>query len=81
MDNDPGVVAIAQMHLKDQRISFHIADGNEFLRGLPRGTYDLIFADAMPGKYEGFSNTIELLKPGGVCVLDDMRPQPNWPPG
>jgi predicted O-methyltransferase YrrM len=35
----------------------------------------------MPGKYELFEEAIQLLKPGGMYVIDDMLPQPNWPAG
>jgi hypothetical protein len=35
----------------------------------------------MPGKYDLFDETIELLKTGGLYIIDDMLPQPNWPVG
>ena len=41
----------------------------------------MIFADAMPGKYDLFVETIQLLKSKGFYVIDDMLPQLNWPPG
>ena len=41
--------------------------------------FDLIFADAMPGKYEVLDKALALLKPGGLYVIDDMLPQENWP--
>jgi hypothetical protein len=40
-----------------------------------------VFADAMPGKYEGLDSSLAVVKPGGFYVIDDMLPQPNWPPG
>ena len=45
------------------------------------GGFDLIFADAMPGKYEGLEDALRLLQVGGVYVVDDMSPKPNWPEG
>jgi predicted O-methyltransferase YrrM len=36
------------------------------------GTFDLIFADAQGGKWEGLERTIAALRPGGQLVVDDM---------
>ncbi len=33
------------------------------------------------GKYRFLDETLSLLKPGGIYVIDDMLPQPNWPEG
>ena len=41
----------------------------------------MIFADAWPGKYSDLDETLALLKVGGMYVIDDMDPQPNWPEG
>jgi len=35
----------------------------------------------MPGKYDLFDETISILKSGGLYIIDDMLPQPNWPSG
>jgi predicted O-methyltransferase YrrM len=55
------------------------ADAAEFLRRQDVETYDLIFADAMLGKYELLDQTLALLRRGGLYVVDDMLPQDNWP--
>ena len=44
------------------------------------GAFALVFADAPGGKWEGLDRTLEALAPGGVLVMDDMTPQPWWPP-
>lgn len=36
--------------------------------------WDLIFADAPGGKWDGLDLTIAALAPGGVLVVDDMSP-------
>jgi demethylmenaquinone methyltransferase/2-methoxy-6-polyprenyl-1,4-benzoquinol methylase len=36
------------------------------------GRFDLIFADAQGGKWQGLDRTIAALTPGGVLVVDDM---------
>jgi len=80
IDIDEHIQAVAREALAhDPRIRFVIADGLDFVRDQPAGSFDLIFADAWPGKYDGLDETLALLRPGGLYVVDDMLPQPNWP--
>jgi len=82
VDNDDNVVAVARRHLGiDRRVTFVVADGASCLRGLlsERRSFDLVFADAIPGKYANLEEALQLLRVGGVYVVDDMLPQPNWP--
>jgi predicted O-methyltransferase YrrM len=80
VDSDPTVQAVAREVLGgDPGVTFVIADGLAYVRAQTPGTLDLIFADAMPGKYEGLDETLALLRPGGLYVVDDMVRQPNWP--
>lgn len=65
----------------DPRLKLVLQDGRSFLEKQPSEGYDMIFADAMPGKYEGLEKALMTVKPGGFYVIDDMRPQPNWPEG
>ena len=82
VDLDGRVQEIARAHLgSDPRLKFVIEDGLEFLRRQPHGSFDFVFADAMPGKYEGLDEALRVLKPGGIYIVDDMLPQPNWPEG
>lgn len=81
VDVDPVVQDVAREHLKDERLRFILADGLDYIRSQPPGSLDLVFADAWPGKYEALDQTLALLKPGGLYVIDDMLPQPNWPEG
>ncbi len=82
VDTDPAVVAIAQRHLAaDPRVTFHLADAGEIVGRLPRDAFDLIFADAWPGKFSHVDETLALLRAGGIYVIDDLLPQPNWPDG
>ena len=53
-------------------------DGAEFLRQASR-SFDLIYADAWPGKFSHLDEALALLRPGGIYVIDDLLPQPNWP--
>ena len=52
-----------------------------FLRTAGGLRYDLIYADAWPGKFSQLDEALALLRPGGIYVIDDLLPQPNWPEG
>lgn len=80
MDNDAACVAVARRHLgHDPRLTLVVSDGAALLRGLRGRRFDLIFADTWPGKYDHLDDALDLLAPGGIYVIDDLLPQPNWP--
>jgi predicted O-methyltransferase YrrM len=82
VDTDARVQRIAGDTLgHDKRLTLVTEDGAAFLRKQPPGSFDLVFADAMPGKYEALGEALAVVKPGGFYVVDDMLPQPNWPEG
>lgn len=82
VDNNPTVLTVAREHLDaDERVAFHDCPGEQFIAQASPRTYDLIFADAWPGKYSHLDETLALLKVGGVYIIDDMSPQANWPVG
>ena len=82
VDTSPEAMAIARRHLgNDSRVAFHLADGVEFLRDAPSGFFDLVYADAWPGKFSHLDEALALLRPGGMYVIDDLLPQLNWPDG
>jgi predicted O-methyltransferase YrrM len=57
---------------------FPIADSQQSLNGQ---LFDFIFADTWSGKYRFLEEALALVSPSGLYVIDDMRPQPNWPEG
>jgi predicted O-methyltransferase YrrM len=82
VDTDPAVVAVARHHLgSDRRVTFHVTDGAEFIDRAPRAGFDLIYADAWPGKFSHLDEALGLLRPGGIYLIDDLLPQSNWPDG
>lgn len=82
VDNDDALLSVLKKHLgADPRLSVVCADGDEFLQSLRGQSFDFIFADTWPGKYRLLEETLDLLAPGGLYVIDDMLPQPNWPAG
>jgi predicted O-methyltransferase YrrM len=66
---------------EEKRAVFLQEDGERFLSQESQIRYDLIFADAWPGKYSHLDEALKLLKRGGLYVIDDMLPQSNWPDG
>jgi predicted O-methyltransferase YrrM len=65
----------------DPRLTLVREDGNDFIAAAKKHSFDLVFADSWPGKYENLKPMLELVAPGGLYVVDDMLPQPNWPEG
>lgn len=65
----------------DERINFYTEDGNLWLVNYSGEQFDLIFADAWPGKFGNLNTALKLVKPGGFYIIDDLLPQPNWPEG
>jgi len=82
VDTDVEVQQVARDILgRDPRLHFVLEDALAFLRREPAETYDIVFADAMPGKYEGLDDALRVVRPGGFYIIDDLLPQQNWPEG
>jgi len=82
VDNDPQLIKIATDFFgEDKRVNLICEDGSAWIKNYSGDLFDLIFADAWPGKYSDLDLTLELLKPGGFYIIDDMLSQPNWPEG
>lgn len=82
VDVDASVAAVARRHLgSDSRVTFHVMDGAAFITQAPSAGYDLIYADAWPGKFSYLDEALALLTVGGIYFIDDLLPQPNWPEG
>ncbi|SDQ72416.1 O-methyltransferase [Flagellimonas zhangzhouensis] len=83
VDNDPELIQVAKMYFDadENRLQLVCADGAEWLESYKGPQFDLIFADAWPGKYSHLDLTIGLLNKGGYYIIDDMQKQPNWPEG
>ena len=62
------------------QVEFIHQDGADFLDRCLQ-TFDLIFADAWPGKFTHRDRAIALLRPGGLYIIDDLNLQPDWPTG
>tara|TARA_Y100001949_G_C15911432_1_gene297016 strand:+ start:320 stop:901 length:582 start_codon:yes stop_codon:yes gene_type:complete len=82
IDNDPELIGIAKDFFgNDPRVQLVCTDGSNWIKSYHGPPFDLIFADAWPGKYSELNETLKLLKVGGFYVIDDINEQPNWPDG
>jgi len=82
VDNDLKMQSVAAQILgSDNRLQLVNLDGLDYLSMQPAMSFDMVFADAMPGKYDGLGLSLGVVKPGGFWIGDDLLPQPNWPEG
>ncbi|APQ18676.1 O-methyltransferase [Maribacter hydrothermalis] len=82
VDNDKSLIDIAISYFgKDERVDLVCKDGADWLKEYSGAKFDLIFADAWPGKYSEIDEVLDLVKVGGFYLIDDMTKQPNWPVG
>lgn len=82
VESDPQALEIARRHLgSDPRVTFHAIDGAAFLERSRPGRFDLVFADTWPGKFTHLDLALGQLRAGGLFLIDDLLPQPNWPDG
>lgn len=82
IDNDNIYLQIAEYYFEsDSRVTLCCEDAAKWLNTYKGTGFDLVFADAWPGKYSLLDTTLGLIKPGGFYIIDDMIPQSNWPKG
>ncbi|MDR2146113.1 MAG: class I SAM-dependent methyltransferase [Tannerella sp.] len=82
LDNDEAVLAIARKYLGgDSRLNLVYGNGEDWIKNNKGQKFDYIFADTWPGKYFLSDEVLEMLNIGGLYIVDDMLPQPNWSQG
>ena len=82
LELDDRVSAVARKYLGgDPRVTFINADAEPFLSQIHDVGFDFIFADTFPGKFYLLEETLGLLNPGGLYVIDDLLPQATWEDG
>ncbi len=81
-DHDEALLAVAEKYLGyDKRLSLVLSDGADWVDTNEGQSFDFIFADTWHGKYLLLDEVLVMLRPGGIYIVDDMLPQPNWPEG
>jgi len=82
IDNDPTFLEIARATLgSDSRLQLLQTEGDEWITANADQRFDYIFADTWHGKYLLLDEILSMLNKGGLYIIDDMLPQPNWPEG
>jgi predicted O-methyltransferase YrrM len=76
VEKDPATAAVAAQGDWPGFVELRCADALAVLG--EAGRFDLIFADAQGGKWEGLDLTIAALAPHGMLIVDDMTPTPQW---
>ncbi|MEH6406323.1 MAG: SAM-dependent methyltransferase, partial [Leeuwenhoekiella sp.] len=76
------LIEIARSYFgEDKRVKLICDDAANYIQNYKGDLFDLVFADAWPGKYSDIDKILQLVKVGGFYVIDDMTAQPNWPKG
>lgn len=81
VDKNENVTVIARRILgHDSRVTFVTMDGVAFIDSMREQgtTFDFIFADMQPGKYQHLDEALALLAPGGLYVVDDLLMLSSW---
>lgn len=81
VDFDPAVSSLAASASWPAFVRLVEGDAVSLLASGSLGVFDLVFADAQGGKWEGLDRTIAALRPEAVLLVDDMRPQSWWTEG
>jgi predicted O-methyltransferase YrrM len=80
IDNNTELIAIANTYFgKDKWVNIICEDGATWIQNYEGPQFDVIFADAWPGKYSHIDAVLKLIKIGGFYIIDDMMAQRNWP--
>lgn len=82
IDNEAKFLNIAESFLgDDNRLTLTETDGAQWVEENKEQKFDYIFADTWHGKYLLLDEVLSMLNQGGLYIIDDMLPQPNWPDG
>ncbi|MEO6455829.1 MAG: class I SAM-dependent methyltransferase [Ginsengibacter sp.] len=82
IDNDIAFLGIAKKFLgNDARLNLISSDAGKWIEENKQQNFDYIFADTWHGKYLLVDEVLNMLTKGGLYIIDDMLPQPNWPDG
>jgi predicted O-methyltransferase YrrM len=82
IDNENKFLDVANRFLGgDKRLRLISIDGADWVANNKHRKFDYIFADTWHGKYLLLEEVLSMLTKGGLYIIDDMLPQPNWPDG
>ncbi len=81
VESDHALIEVAKEAIGgDKRLKLHNRLGEDFISNVfGSEKYDLIFADTWLGKYFLLDEVLQMVRPGGVYVIDDMNHSRDWP--
>jgi len=81
VEKDPGTAATAAGGYWPPFVDLRCGDALDVLAEAQAEAFDLIFADAPGGKWDGLDRTVAALRPRGLLIVDDMTRGPDWTDG
>lgn len=80
IENNPQYIEVAHSFFdKESRINIVQEDAKVWIEKNKHLQFDLIFADTWAGKFTDLDQTLEMVKPGGFYIIDDLNQQVDWP--
>ena len=80
VENDKKLLSILQKYFsEDSRVKIYNSTGEDFISKNINVKYDFIFADTWPGKFILLDEVLDMIKIGGIYLIDDMKIMNDWP--
>lgn len=80
VEKDKKLLQVAHSFFEeDDRIEFINLDASEWIENNKEARFDLIFADTWVGKFTDLDAILEMVKPNGFYLIDDLNYQAHWP--
>jgi predicted O-methyltransferase YrrM len=82
VENNKKYLDVALKHFQeDPRVELVHQDAQHWIEENQNNQFDLIFADTWIGKFIELDAILDMVKPGGFYVVDDINHQRDWPDG
>jgi len=76
VEKDKKLLQVAHSFFEeDDRIEFINLDASEWIENNKEARFDLIFADTWAGKFTDLDAVLEMVKPNGFYLIDDLNYQ------
>lgn len=76
IENDPQFIKVARSFFdKESRVKILQEDAEVWIEKNKHQQFDLIFADTWAGKFTHLNQTLQMVKPGGFYIIDDLNRQ------
>jgi predicted O-methyltransferase YrrM len=80
VEKDEKLLNIARSFFEDDsRIKLINEDASSWIENNLEQRFDLIFADTWAGKFSDLESVLQMVKPNGFYLIDDLNYQAHWP--